>query len=532
MLSTILAITQICFTMIIGFYFFQLSRVQKEGTGSLEKESARELAKLHRLREIKLSEPLSEKTRPTSFQEIYGQEDGLMALRAALCGANPQHVIVYGPPGVGKTAAARAALSEAAQNPLSPFGKNAHFVEVDATTLRFDDRGMADPLIGSVHDPIYQGAGAYGPGGIPQPRPGAVTRAHGGILFLDEIGELHPIQLNKLLKVLEDRRVLLESAYYSRDNKNIPRHIHDIFQNGLPADFRLVGATTRLPEEMPPALRSRCAEVFFRPLTEEHLYKIACGAIQKSGVSAAPDTIETAVQYAENGRDMVNIVQTAASFAGCTGRREIEAADILWVVQAGRYAPRQKMSCCGEDRIGTVHGLAVAGLSGGFVLDIEAVAKYEMGNGSLTVCGAVEEEHINTGQRSLVRTGTAKAAVQNAVLVLEQLTHIRAADWRLHVSFPGGYPADGPSAGIAVFAALYSAIFAKPIPDTIALTGEISSRGAILPIGGVAQKIEAAEKAGIQKIFLPVENSTAVSPVTLEGISRAEALIKALFPCG
>jgi len=50
-------------------------------------------------------------------------------------------------------------------------------VEVDATTLRFDERGIADPLIGSVHDPIYQGAGAYGVAGIPQPKPGAVTKA-------------------------------------------------------------------------------------------------------------------------------------------------------------------------------------------------------------------------------------------------------------------------------------------------------------------------------------------------------------------
>ena len=73
-----------------------------------------------------------------------------------------------------------------------------------------------------------------------------------GFLFIDEIGELHPIQMNKLLKVLEDRKVFLESAYYSSEDTNIPSHIHDIFQNGLPADFRLVGATTRMPDEIPP----------------------------------------------------------------------------------------------------------------------------------------------------------------------------------------------------------------------------------------------------------------------------------------
>ena len=138
---------------------------------------------------------------------------------------------------------------------------------------------QADPLIGSVHDPIYQGAGAMGMAGIPQPKPGAVTKAHGGILFIDEIGELHPIQINKLLKVLEDRKVFLESAYYNSEDPNIPQHIHDIFQNGLPADFRLVGATTKTPHDIPPAVRSRCIEVFFRALSEEEVGIIASTAV-------------------------------------------------------------------------------------------------------------------------------------------------------------------------------------------------------------------------------------------------------------
>ena len=173
-------------------------------------------------------------------------------------------MIIYGPPGVGKTAAARLVLEEAKQDKRSPFNKESKFVEVDGATSRFDERGIADPLIGSVHDPIYQGAGAMGVAGIPQPKPGAVTKAHGGILFIDEIGELHPMQINKLLKVLEDRKVMLESAYYNSEDTNIPSYIHDIFQNGLPADFRLVAATTRMPQEIPQAVRSRCVEIFLR----------------------------------------------------------------------------------------------------------------------------------------------------------------------------------------------------------------------------------------------------------------------------
>src|SRR5690606_24072138 len=185
--------------IVIGLYFWNLLRQQQTNKSAIDRESRKEMEKLNKLRSISLTEPLSERTRPSTFEEIIGQEDGLKALKAALCGSNPQHVIVYGPPGVGKTAAARLVLEEAKRNPLSPFGSEAKFVEIDATTARFDDRGIADPLMGSVHDPIYQGAGFMGVAGIPQPKPGAVTKAHGGLLFIDEIGELHPIQMNKLL---------------------------------------------------------------------------------------------------------------------------------------------------------------------------------------------------------------------------------------------------------------------------------------------------------------------------------------------
>jgi len=289
-LQNIFFIVQFFFAVVIGLYFLNLLRNQKESKSSVHKESAKEMEKLNKLRKIKLTEPLSEKTRPSTFDDIIGQQEGIKALKAALCSPNPQHVIIYGPPGIGKTAAARLVLEEAKKNKFSPFTREAKFIEMDATTLRFDERGIADPLMGSVHDPIYQGAGPLGQAGVPQPKPGAVTKAHGGILFLDEIGELHPIQMNKLLKVLEDRKVFLESAYYSSEDKNIPDHIHDIFQNGLPADFRLVGATTRTAEEVSPALRSRCVEIYFRPLQPEEVSIIANNAVRKGGFTVEEET--------------------------------------------------------------------------------------------------------------------------------------------------------------------------------------------------------------------------------------------------
>src|SRR5690606_30664353 len=108
----ILTLVNLFFAVVIGLYFWNLLRQQQTSRSAVERESRKELEKLAKLKAISLTEPLAEKTRPSRFEEIVGQEDGLKALRAALCGPNPQHVIIYGPPGVGKTAAARLVLEE------------------------------------------------------------------------------------------------------------------------------------------------------------------------------------------------------------------------------------------------------------------------------------------------------------------------------------------------------------------------------------------------------------------------------------
>ena len=280
-MTELIMAVQLFVSIVVGVYFYSQLKGKRVSKTGLDSESKIQLARLARMRSVSLTEPLSERTRPKSFEEIIGQQEGITALTAALCGENPQHVLIYGPPGVGKTCAARLVMEKAKNNPHSPFRPDAKFIEMDATCLRCDERNIADPLIGSVHDPIYQGAGAYGPAGVPSPKEGAVTRAHGGILFLDEIGELHPLHLNKLLKVMEDRKVFLESAYYSRENKSIPAHVHDIFARGLPADFRLVGATTKSPRDIPQAIRSRCMEIYFRALFPEEIVRIAKNAAVK-----------------------------------------------------------------------------------------------------------------------------------------------------------------------------------------------------------------------------------------------------------
>lgn len=507
MLTSTFIIIQFFFSIIIGLYFLNLLKSQQGNKSAIEKESRKELEKLRKLKEIRLTEPLSEKTRPATLQDIIGQEQGLRALRAALCGPNPQHVIIFGPPGIGKTAAARVILEEAKKIPISPFKKEARFVEVDATTLRFDERGIADPLIGSVHDPIYQGAGAYGVAGIPQPKPGAVTKAHGGLLFIDEIGELHPVQMNKLLKVLEDRKVFLESAYYSSEDNNIPSHIHEIFQKGLPADFRLVGATTRTADDLPPALRSRCVEIYFRPLLPDEVAVIARNAAVRGGFKLETGSEELIARYAQNGRDAVNIIQIAGGVVQVEGRNLITRKDIEWVLEFGHYSPRLDKKICAGEQVGCINGLAVMGNATGMVIDIEVSAiKAPAGKGIIKVTGIIEEEEMDGRGHKMKKTSSAKASVENVLTVLRRILDVDPKEYDIHLNFPGGIPIDGPSAGTAIATAVYSAIMNLPVTSSIAMTGELSIRGKVKPVGGVVAKVEAAKLAGINKVLIPREN--------------------------
>ena len=533
-----LGFVQIFFAIIIGLYFWNLLRAQHGNKNAVEKESRKEFEKLQRLRKISLTEPLAEKTRPSKFEEIIGQEEGLKALKAALCGPNPQHVIVYGPPGVGKTAAARLVLEEAKKNPNSPFNENSKFIEIDATTARFDERGIADPLIGSVHDPIYQGAGPMGMAGIPQPKAGAVTKAHGGMLFIDEIGELHPVQMNKLLKVLEDRKVYLESAYYSSEDNNVPLHIHDIFQNGLPADFRMVGATTRLSHEIPPAIRSRCLEVFFRPLMPNEISVIATNAAEKIEFPMDEGALKVITKYATNGREVVNIVQIAAGISLTDDRKSVRTADVEWVVNSGQYTPRQEKKIPAKPQVGVVNGLAVYGPNMGMLMDLEVeVIPVKSGQGKVVVTGVIEEEELGGGGKTLRRKSMAKGSVENVLTVLRKTVGVEPLNYDIHLNFPGGTPVDGPSAGIAMATAVYSAIKNIKVDNTVAMTGEVSIRGEVKPVGGVVAKVEAARLAGVKKVIIPRENYQKmfadIGGIEIVSVERLEEVFRnALIPVG
>lgn len=533
-LTTIILLAQLALGTIVALYFIHLLKGQRTTKVSIDRESKKEMEQLRKLKSISLTVPLAERVRPTTFDDIVGQEDGIKALKASLCSANPQHVIIYGPPGIGKTAAARLVLEEAKKSPNTPFKQDAVFVELDATTARFDERGIADPLIGSVHDPIYQGAGAMGQAGVPQPKKGAVTDAHGGILFIDEIGELHPIQMNKMLKVLEDRKVKFESAYYQEENPSIPAHIHEIFKHGLPADFRLVGATTRSPEDIPPAIRSRCLEIFFRELEQDEIQAVAKRSAEKIELSLSDKALELVSTYAKNGREAINLIQLAGGMVLTSGRKELVEDDIQWVVSVSRLSPRLVNKIPEAPTVGLVNGLAVYGANIGALLPIEvsAMKAKEIGKGTITITGIVEEESLGNQSKSIRRKSMAKGSLENVTTILHKIG-VPIDDYTIHINFPSGALIDGPSAGIAMVVGIFSAVNNVPVLNTIALTGEMSIQGDVKPVGGVPEKVKVAIKAGATKIIIPKENDQATlhqyKNVEILAVDRIEKVLHEVF---
>lgn len=475
------------------------AQVLKEEEPNVENpQTLKKYAMLEKLEQKKLTKSAMELLRPGSLAEIVGQERAIEALRAKLASPYPQHLIVYGPPGVGKTTAARLVLEEAKKLKFTPFASDASFIEVDGTTLRWDSRDMTNPLLGSVHDPIYQGARKdLAETGVPEPKPGLVTDAHGGILFIDEIGEMDPMLQNKLLKVLEDKRVHFDSAYYDPSDPSVPKYIQKLFAEGAPADFILIGATTRDAGEINPAIRSRCAEIYFEPLTPKNIEEIIFNAASKLEVGMHPDIPRIISEYTIEGRKAINILSDAYGMAlyrtGEDGKVEITTEDIYRVVQVSRLTPYVSLKASASAEVGKVFGLGVAGYLGS-VLEIEAIAfpVPDKGKGSI---------RFNDTAGSM-----AKDSVFNAAAVVRKLTGEDLANYDIHVNIIGGGRIDGPSAGIAILTAIISAITGKPVRQDVAVTGEISIQGKAKAVGGIVEKAYGAKQAGVTTLVIPKEN--------------------------
>ncbi|MDR3288865.1 MAG: Lon family ATP-dependent protease [Peptococcaceae bacterium] len=501
--------------------YFQEIRMQvlKENAGPENAQTLKKLGLLEKMKQVHLSKPMTEVLRPVLPEEIIGQNAGLQSLLTKLATPYPQHVLIFGPPGVGKTTAARIALDTVKKTPDSLFLPDAPFIEVDGTTLRWDPRDVTNPLLGSVHDPIYQGAKRdLADTGIPEPKLGLVSEANGGILFIDEIGEMDTLLLNKLLKVLEDKKVMFDSSYYDAADPQLPQYIRDLFEEGAPADFILIGATTRDPSELNPALRSRCAEVYFVPLEPSEIHKIVRQAAHKLGIELEDQVPEIIGNYVMDGRKANAILTDAYGLVRYrdedTEHIVIRAEDVYEVLRAARLSPYVTKKIQTGQGIGRTLGLGVAGFIGS-VLEIEAII-FPVNEGK----GAVR---FNETAGSMARD-----SVFNATAVIRKLTGEDLRNFDVHVNVIGGGKIDGPSAGLAMTMAIYSALKQQALHLDVAMTGEVSVQGEIKPVGGIYEKIFGAKQAGVRKILIPEENLsevpsgvTGIEVVAVESVEQA-----------
>ena len=493
------------------------------------KENTKTTAKLERLEKLDakhINKNVMSLLRPENFEEVVGQERAVRSLISKMSSPYPQHIILYGPPGVGKTSAARLALEAAKKLKFTPFDEDSKFVEVDGTTLRWDPREITNPLLGSVHDPIYQGSKRdLAEVGVPEPKTGLVTEAHGGVLFIDEIGELDEILQNKLLKVLEDKRVEFSSSYYDPDDENIPAYIKYLFDKGAPADFVLIGATTKDPSQINPALRSRCTEVYFEPLSSKDIEGIVNNASEKLNVELEGGVGRLISQYTIEGRKAVNILADAYGYSlfnenGEESKNKITLKDVEEVISIGRYSPFERIDNLDKGEVGHVYGLGVSGFLGS-TIEIES-----------TVFPAKKKGH-GTIKFNDTAGSMAKDSVFNAASVIRKITNMDINDYDIHVNVIGGGKIDGPSAGAAITVCIISALTDRPIRQDIAITGEISLRGNVKPVGGIFEKIYGARRKGIKLVAIPKDNEKEVplglEDIEVKSINHIEELMEIVF---
>ncbi len=484
----------------------KLEVVREQSSNHENAQTLKKLGQLEKMERDGLQTSAFERLRPARIEEVIGQDKALKALISKLSTPFPQHIILYGPPGVGKTTCARLALDIAKISAGSIFREDAPFIEVDGTTLRWDPRESTNPLLGSVHDPIYQGARReLAEEGIPEPKLGLVSNAHGGILFIDEIGEMDNYLQNKLLKVMEDKRVFFESSYFDPSDERVPQYIKKIFTEGVPADFLLIGATTRDPEEISPAFRSRCMEVYFEPLTPAHIEQIVANSARKLGIEIHPESRRIISQYSHDGRSANKILLDAL---GLTLHQEepspvIETQHVLEAIQNSRLSASIVNRGSEESEVGRIFGIGLSGYLGSLI-ELEAIA--------FPAAGEQGRIRFNDTAGSMT-----KDSVANAAAVFRKQSGQSLSEYDLHINIIGGGRVDGPSAGAAIYLAITSAVFNRPIRQDIAVSGEISIQGRVKPVGGIYQKIIGAQKSGIRRVLIPAANQTDI-PVGVRGI--------------
>ncbi len=395
----------------------------------------------------------------------------------------------------------------------------------DKTTAPFEDAtgAHAGALFGDVrHDPFQSG-------GLETPahervEAGAIHRAHKGVLYIDEINTLTIESQQKLLTAMQDKKFPI-TGQSERSSGAMVR------TEPVPCDFILVAAgNLDALMGMHPALRSRIEgygyEVYMNdtmpdtPENRRKLVRFVAQEVVKDGKIphfdkyAVAEIIKEARRRAGRRnhltlrlRELGGLIRTAGDIAKSEGSELVRVEHVLKAKKIAKTIEEQLADKYIEKRkdyklfitegyeVGRVNGLAVIGQSAGIVLPIiaEVTPAISKNEGKVIATGRLQE--------------IAREAVMNVSAIIKKYTGRDISNVDVHIQFVGTYEGvEGDSASISIATAVISAIEGIPVDQSVAMTGSLSVKGEVLPVGGVTQKIEAAIQAGLKKVIIPRDN--------------------------
>jgi Lon-like ATP-dependent protease len=387
----------------------------------------------------------------------------------------------------------------------------------------------AGALLGDVkHDPFQSG-------GLETPaherlEPGAIHKANKGVLFIDEINMLRIESQQSLLTALQEG----EFGILGQSERSSGAMVKS---EPVPCDFILVAAgNLDAVSGMHPALRSRIRgygyEIYMRSTmmdTDENRQKLVRFVAQEVSkdkkiphfnMSAVAEIIREAQRRAGRRgmltlrlRELGGLVRVAGDIATEKAAAVVDAKHVFEAKRIARSLEQQvtdraverrkdyKLSLTEGSAIGMVNGLAVLNAD-------SSMAEF---SGIVTpIVAEVTPAHTKEGGK-IVATGKlgeiAKESVMNVSALIKKYTGQDITNHDIHVQFIGTYEGiEGDSASIAVATAVISAFEEIEVDQTCAMTGSLSVRGLVLPVGGVTAKIEAAAEMGLKKVLIPEQN--------------------------
>jgi len=382
----------------------------------------------------------------------------------------------------------------------------------------------ASALLGNVrHDPLQSGGL-----GTPQHlrvESGLIHRSSGGVLFVDEIATLPPRAQQELLTAMQEKKYSISGQ--SELSSGATTHTEPV-----PCDFVLVGAGNYEDlKKVHPALRSRIRgygyEIYMNvdmpdnAKNRESIVQFVAQEVKKDGkipafgMAAVEEIIQEAKRRAGRKnkltlklRDLGGLIRAAGDIAREKGHRVVEVEDLHQAKFSARTLEQQMVDKVIEMKkdyevyitegsaVGRVNGLAVlAEGSAGLVLPIEAEIA--------PAASRSEGKLIATGKLGEI----AKEAVQNVSALIKKLSGKDISRHDLHIQFLQTYDGvEGDSASVSVATAVISALEQIPVKQSLAMTGSLSVRGKVLPVGGITSKVQAALKAGFTGVIIPKAN--------------------------